>query len=68
MLNIAVCQVHEDKTKGKYILGDIRIYEINSMNFFTCFFFFYSCLYHTVAITASSQQMLLCRSDNDPLR
>ena len=69
MLNIAVRQVHKDKTKIKYVLDDIRIYEINSMDFFTCFvFIFYSCLYHTVAITASSQQMLLCRSDNDPLR
>ena len=67
MLNIAVCQVHKDKTKIKSILDDIRIYEINSMDFFICFFF-YSCRYHTVAITASSQQMLLCRSDNDPLR
>ena len=39
MLNIAVCQVHKDKTKIKYILDDIRIYEINSMDFFICFFF-----------------------------
>ena len=39
MLNIAVRQVHKDKTKIKYVLDDIRIYEINSMDFFTCFFY-----------------------------
>ena len=47
MLNIAVCQVHKDKTKIKYVLDDIRIYEINSMDFFTCFFFFIPVVSHS---------------------
>ena len=59
MLNIAVCQVHKDKTKIKYVLNDIRIYEINSMDFFTCFFFFFFFFFIPVGITQWQLQPLV---------